>query len=655
MEKFTFTQFLSGWSQPAKDHKVSDNDLKNARTAFKNYVFPTIGICSNDLASKGFGDVCDKLTLQKFMEACVRCYEKETAQNPHLSETLLHPKENLHGFVLFLFDRDFDAKVAADLVSAESKRNYRPPLGRALKWLVKQWWWQEMFPENMPEIAPMRIEQQKRPATRHANTPYALKKEQLPEELVKHLEVYHQFRLNGGAALWKERNRKLRELNKLEEKRRSRRNRKTKPDLSPIKESSYQLEESKFLEFWGWMVEFEGYAIAELNLQRLIDLDLLEEYGEWKTEVQQRTHASLSQLVSGSIGVAKFFNFDKTELKNWSDIEVIRELRDLKTEYDKAYKQEHKDNCEVTWNIQLLTHEELRQLLPYLKQRCAPYSAKVSKHTGEVVRGKKQSDSRLVWYYQAYLLVKYFTYLPNRQEEPRQYAYGITLFRELDDQGEYRYFARNIRHKNDRRKGQRSYPLPKILTKDFDEWVQKYRPKVELAVQSLENWLIFWGHKPDTLEKVKQRLASAYQGKIPSNVKDEQKYIKKLEERYRCIQSRVDAYPHARENFKASNSFFFSPSVSYAENFGKPLSDSCLKSIVQSSVAKASQAVLHKTRWTSPHRFRHIGEKLARKNKKKEVSKMINHDEKMGEEYAQQISQEFEEFEDVVDNWWEED
>lgn len=32
---------------------------------------------------------------------------------------------------------------------------------------------------------------------------------------------------------------------------------------------------------------------------------------------------------------------------------------------------------------------------------------------------------------------------------------------------------------------------------------------------------------------------------------------------------------------------------------------------------------------------------------------MINHGEEMGRKYAEQISEEFEEFDDIVDDWWE--
>lgn len=656
MEKFTFAQFLTGWSQPAKDHKVSDNDFKNVRTAFKNYVFPAIGVCSNDLASKGFGDVCDKLTLKQFVEACVRCYDKELAQNPHLSETLPHPKENLHGFVLFFFDRDFDARIAAGAVSQESKRNYRPPLGRSLQWLVKQWWWQEMFPENMPEIAPVRTNRPKKPITKPRGESYTLKREELPESLIQQLNEYRAVRLDGAAALWKQIQQKTRKANRSRlEDRSQRQPRQPRPEFGPIAESTYQTQETLFRGFWGWLVNIEGYDPSKLNLEMLLNVPLLEDYGYWQVEDYGITHGSLVGLVAGVIGLAKVLNFDKTKRGNWSDIPVIGELQDLRREYKKAYKQEHKANLKSRWATQLITHAELQQLLPYLKERCAPYTAKISKLTKKIVKGVKQSDAQILRKYQAYLLVKYFIYLPNRKQEPQQYVIDETLFRELDKQGEYRYFARNIRHKNQRHTGKRDYPLPKILTRDLDEWEQKYRPKAIAALQSLEAWLAFWGYELDDLQKLRKRLDSAHQGIMPAFVKDEQKYIRRLEEQLRALQNRIDSYSIAKANFEEHNSFFFTIALAKPTEFGQPLSSNTIWDMVQSSVSVASQVVLGKPVWTPPHAFRHISEKLVRDNKgdKRKMGKLINHDEAMGDEYAKQITEEAEELEEIVDTWCE--
>lgn len=658
MEKFTFTQFLTGWSQPAKDHKVSDNDFKNVRTAFKNYVFPAIGVCSNDLASKGFGDVCDKLTLKQFVEACVRCYEKELAQNPHQSEMLLHPKENLHGFILFFFDRDFDARIAAGAVSQESKRNYRPPLGRSLQWLVKQWWWQEMFPENTPEIAPVRTNRPKKPITKPRGESYILKREDLPESLIQQLNEYRAVRLDGGAALWKQIQQKTRKANRSHLKDRSQRqSRRPRPKFGPIAESTYEVQEMLFRGFFGWLVNIEGHDLLELNLELLLDVALLEDYGYWRVDERGTTHAQLILLITGAIGVAKVLNFDKTHRGNWSDIPVIGELQNLGNEYQKVYKQERKANFKSRWETQLITHAELQQLLPYLRARCAPYTAKISKLTGKTVKGAKQSDAQILWKYQAYLLVKYFVYLPNRKQEPQQYVTERTLFRELNQTGEYRYFARNIRHKNQRHTGEtRSYPLPKILTRDFDEWEQKYRSRAVAALQSLEAWLTFWGYELGELQKLRVQLDSAYQGNVPTFVKNEQNYIKRLEKQLRALQSRIDSYPVAKANFEEHNSFFFTIALGRPTEFGKPLSSNAILNIVRSSVSVASQVVLGKPVWTPPHAFRHIGEKLVRDNKgdKGKMAKLINHNEIMGDEYAEQITQESEVLEDIVDTWCEE-
>jgi integrase len=258
-------------------------------------------------------------------------------------------------------------------------------------------------------------------------------------------------------------------------------------------------------------------------------------------------------------------------------------------------------------------------------------------------------EKSILRYYQSYLLVKLFVYLPNRSQEPRQYVEGKTLFRELDEQNEYRYFAKNIKHKNQRYDGLRHYPLPSILTADIDTWLRKYRPRVEWALQSLENWLKFWGQEPGQLEKVQQRLEAAYQGVFSRQVKNKQAYISRLERGCKELQNRIDSYPIAKAAFEESNSVFFHFGFSHSDAFGKPLSSQGVYNIIQSSVAEASKAVLDKIRWTSPHRFRHIAEDQANNP---EFSEVLNHNSAMGEEYRKQIAKRSIRHRGVVDDWW---
>ncbi|MCY7274862.1 MAG: hypothetical protein LH702_14320 [Phormidesmis sp. CAN_BIN44] len=479
MNKLTIHQSRIDWSQSGKGQKISQKDIKNIWTAFKRYIFLALGLGTEDPAHKGFGNSLEQIDWLTFMKACQRYYNnyvvflstQDSAPDPQIS----CPKENLLAFLLLVFDREFEARVVAGTVSAESKRNYRSPLGQFLKWVVSQTWWQELFPGNMPEIAPRRPKGLKKPTTRSRMKPYALKKEELPEKLIQQLTAYRQLRLDGGEGAWRQSSKETRKLRRSlpGEVGMPPQERTAKPKLAKISESSYRLEENLFLEFWGWLVKIDGVPLEDLNLETLLDLYLLEDYGNWKITERHTSHANLLSLMTGAIGVAKFLNFDKTKWRTWLDVPIIAQLQNLKSEYQEHYNEEHPKNCKATWKLQLLTHRELQQLLPHLRQRCAPYAAKISPLTEEVVRGEKQSDARIVWSYQAYLLVKYFVYLPNRLQEPQQYSLGKTLFREVDVMGEYRYVARYILNKNQRHKGVREYPLPKALTQDFDEWVQK--------------------------------------------------------------------------------------------------------------------------------------------------------------------------------------
>lgn len=653
MDKTTVKQALDGWSQSGKERKISEKDIKNAQTALKRYVLPGLGLGTEDLATKGFGDFLAKLYFTTLMQACQRLYDKNVTsletQDSTLTSQFPSPKENIAAFILQIFDQQFDAAVATGILSAESKRNYRPPLGRFLKWVMSQLWWHDIAPENMPELAPIRPKVPKKPTTRSRQEPYALKKEELPEPLLQQLEAYRQFRLDGGEKLWRQLNREKRKSAKLQREVSARQQRVPKPSFKAVSESTYRLEEKRFLEFFGWVVNIEKIPVEDLKLELLLDLFLLEDYRDWKIEKRQLSHSTILQLLNGSSGVAKFNHISETQHRNWSDIQVIRELRELQSECKEFYVQEHEKNCDTTWDHQLLTHEELERLLPYLRQRCAPYTSKVSKSTEKAIKGEKQSDARVLWYYQAYLLVKLFVYLPNRSEEPRQYVEGKTLFRELDEQNEYRYFAKNITHKNQRYNGLRNYPLPNVLTADIDTWLRKYRPRVEWALQSLENWLNFWGQELGQLEKVQQRLDAAYQGVFSPWVKNKQAYISELEKTCKALQNRIDAYPIAKAAFEENNSVFFHFGFSRPQAFGKPLSSTGVHAIIQPSVAEASKAVLDKTRWTSPHRFRHIAEDQA---DNPQVSEMLNHDPEMGGKYRKQIAKRSIRHKGVVDNWW---
>jgi hypothetical protein len=129
----------------------------------------------------------------------------------------------------------------------------------------------------------------------------------------------------------------------------------------------------------------------------------------------------------------------------------------------------------------------------------------------------------------SHLIVKILVYLPVRQQEIRQYRADVSLFRELDPQGQPFYVALITDHKLKSKTGEnRRYKLPAVLTQDLDDWLQLWRPKAVQAVTSPTCWLAFWGHQADSLEKLQQRLEAAQAGTLPHSIKSVQFICKTL-------------------------------------------------------------------------------------------------------------------------------
>ena len=127
MNQLTIRQALDEWFQPVQGRKVSPKNIKNVWTVFKLYVSPPLGLGTKGPAHKGFGNSLEQTDWQAFMKACQRYYDKYVAflstQDSALADQVPCPQENLLAFLRLVFDREFEARVAAGTVSVESKRN----------------------------------------------------------------------------------------------------------------------------------------------------------------------------------------------------------------------------------------------------------------------------------------------------------------------------------------------------------------------------------------------------------------------------------------------------------------------------------------------------------------------------------------------------
>jgi hypothetical protein len=328
-------------------------------------------------------------------------------------------------------------------------------------------------------------------------------------------------------------------------------------------------------------------------------------------------------------------------------------LRDISNECLEEYKQEKQRNNEAKWSKKELTHLEARQVVIYLH-----------KHLTTIYgNGRERYLSPVIWAWQRYLSVKFLTFEPVRQQEPRQLELGKTLFRKLDKQGNPYYEVKipaELHKLGSKTNKSRHYKLPDTLTGDLDEWFNVWRPKVEAALQNPSAWLDFWGHDPKELERIRERIQAAQQGRGCLNVKKSvDGYIADLEKKQRRLQHRLETLEIARRNFTAHNCLFFmlGSRGDCLESFGKPFNDENFCSMVTNAVEFATLALFGQPRRTNPHAFRHIGDKHIRKiknGKTKAFDQLIGHAEQMGDDYAEQILSEFEQTSEVVDNWWEE-
>lgn len=367
-------------------------------------------------------------------------------------------------------------------------------------------------------------------------------------------------------------------------------------------------------------------------------------------------------MLDTSVPFAKLLNYEKSFRRDWSDIPIIFDLQDLHCEYREQYELEKNERGEEKWAHKEMTHEEARMIVRYLYECCARQIRHVEILADDTRRigTRTRPSSSVVHAWQIYFIVKILVFCPVRQQEIRNLEIGKTIFRKVDEQGNPYYVVVLTEHKNFSKTGKiRHYKLPKIITKDLDVWLNVWRPVIEDAVKSPEAWLKFWGRKPNELEQTKQRIEAAKQGKVSVHVKIPlERRIQNLQKVARGLEHRIAALDICRKNLESHNCMFLLLPNTEPESYGKPIHQRSLHGMVVAAVAKASKALFGDERvlWTNPHAFRHIADKHVRsiKGDVKTFDTYIGHSEKMGNEYAEQITSEYELTEGIADNWWEE-
>jgi integrase len=168
------------------------------------------------------------------------------------------------------------------------------------------------------------------------------------------------------------------------------------------------------------------------------------------------------------------------------------------------------------------------------------------------------------------------------------------------------------------------------------------------------------GHTSEKIEGFRHRIAAAREGFISKRVKlPPEEYIQEQERLLSGIERRFAGWEIAKNNLESHNHLFFMFGKRGIEAFGKPFSRDNFWEVFRRAIANATQALFGEARWTNPHALRHIAEKHIRQSGKVNITEpfgtLIGHSKKTGDEYAEQITSEYDLTEEITDNWWIED
>ncbi len=619
MKSYSLSHVLNLWRKSKQAKQVGNDFEKHLSIALRLYVIPELDAQAQNLKTRQFAAYCNNFSVDRLKDA------------------------------LLIFNQQTEIAIGKGLLSEGTRDNYRSTLKRFLEWVEGQVWWRELFPVPVTDedVAPFRVRLEPKP-TRGKLASYGLTWSQLPEHVVQQIEAFKEFRLTGGKNL-RRAARGRQERRELERVR--------KPRVVSVKPTTFKKEEQAVLRFLGWYVQ--EYPDSELNLELLTDVNLLDDYTYWATQTRGVSYSTGEHMVGTAIAIAKWLNYDKSKRRSWSDVPIVLELQDLQSEYSEIYQQENQILTEKKWKLKKLTHQEARQVVQYIQSLCAPNYGRHNKETGEFLSHGTRPKSAIARAWQTYLIVKLLVYCPVRQEEVRNLKLGDTLFRKEDKQGIPYYVVKLKEHKRSSTTHKpREYKLPAILTEDLDMWVYKWRPLIEESVKTLEGWLEFWGYGSGKVERIRARLEAAKQGVVAEKVEAPiDKYIRQEEARLQGAENRIAAWEVAKANFESHNYLFFITGKGDPKSFGKPHYVASIWKMVNRAIATATLALFSEARWTNPHALRHIAEKHIRQIGKSHIAHafgtLVGHSKQMGDEYAAQITSEYELTEDIVDDWWE--
>ncbi len=639
---YSLLKVINLWSQTAE---VISNPtlLKHLKTALKLYILITLDekFVINKITPKEFDSFCHTASIQQ-----------------------LQPESWLN-----IFKENFRSAVESGKTSHNTKGNYSSALGRFLKWMQGESWYQEIFLHDLPERTPRHISVKRPTKKRIEDYEFGLKPDELSDKLAKFMKSWREFwaKTDDSEEMPDKTSQSYptrEELVKTSAERRKKREERKqenqdvgtfdKPILTKLdKDKTLKNYTGSILRFLGWCVNIEGYLIDEITPEWLTDKILLEDYAIYLTQSRGCGSHSALCTVTAALSVAKYLTYETSKQSDWSDIPLVESLRNLFVHYQREYDKQKPQSDAEKWAKKEITHQQARQVVQYLYQFCARQDS----------RGNERSGAAILKAWRIYLIVKILVYVPIRQQEIRKLRVGSTLIETTDSNGVRRYAVRIKNHKNANKTGKpRYYPLPTILTKDLDIWLQVIRPTAIAAASSLETYLNFFdGYSLENEQKFIGQIAEAKQGRTQKKVKNLERYIHFQQRNLNAIQGRISSWDTARANAEVCDHVFFTLGAS--GNLGcfcEPYDGDRYVRIwqmVSEALGKATFALFGEARFLNPHGFRHIGSKHLRKVGKAEhkeaFSSLQGHSAQVDDEYAAQITNDYDLIEEIVDDWWE--
>ncbi|MCC5661432.1 hypothetical protein LC608_31670 [Nostoc sp. XA010] len=601
------------------------------KSAFKLYILPNLGF-----------DYVAQLSAKEFSTFCyeINIYDLEL------------------GKLLETFEQAFTISLKTGKVSARTKGNYRSAINKFCKWVESQSWYIEKANALKAVISPPRISAKSLPPRKYSGARYyAIKETDLTSEIRFDLKNYKDFwsqdsyKLDLISINHKQLNTTLSEVKakrlKQAEEELKESNYGTKPVFSKLSASYLSENEAHILRFFGWCVNIEGHNINDLYFDCITRKAFYHDYIVWLVKERNCGWSIATHILAVSLSVAKYRTFNESQKHDWSDIPLIKFLRSQISLYESLAKEEYPKIQEQKWGTKEINHQQARQVLDYLYQKCSPLD----------FRYKERALSSLVNQWQIYLMIKILVYAPVRQEELRNLQIGKTIKMVQDNQGISRYAVKIKNHKNANITGKaRYYPLPNNLTNDITTWIQEIRPLAIQAPETIESWLVFWGHSLEKMSRLESRIDKAECDKVSN-----QDYLKNLKVLFKGIKNRLQAWPVAKDNAKNCDDLFFRLGRSYPEKFCTSFEEgnhSVVSVKISQAMANSTLALFGEAKFLNPHGFRNIAAKHLRmlgKNSDIEAfSAFLGHSIEIDDSYAEIITDDYELIEGFIDNWWEE-